>query len=255
MTIKHSVRKLINKFGFDLIRKNQSPQLTMLGLSNLNIHTIIDCGANKGQFAKLSSDLFPLAKLFCFEPMEAAFEELNLWAKTQNKRVHCFKFALGDVDGEIEMYLHDEHSQSSSILTTTSHAHQIYPQTKKQSIKKVRLSTLDNALNPYLREMPQNILLKLDVQGYEDRVLRGGIEILKKASACILEISLESLYEGQADFYQLTSYLSEMNYAYAGNLDQIYGSDGQVIFFDALYIKKDAKKNNEEIHKKTFTKK
>ncbi len=79
-------------------------------------------------------------------------------------------------------------------------------------------------------------------QAYEDRVLKGGIEILKKASACILEVSLDSLYEGQADFYQLTSFLSEMNYIYAGNLDQIYGQDGRVIFFDALYIKKDAKR-------------
>jgi len=242
MTIKHNLRRLVNKFGFDVIRKNQSPQLTMLGLTTLNIQTIIDCGANKGQFAKLSSDLFPLAKLFCFEPMELAFDELNLWAKTQNGRVHCFKLALGDVEGEIEMHLHDEHTQSSSILTTTSHAHQIYPQTKKQSIQKVGLSTLDNALNPYISEMPQNILLKLDVQGYEDRVLKGGVEILKKASACILEVSLDSLYEGQADFYQLTSFLSEMNYIYAGNLDQIYGPDGRIVFFDALYIKKEARK-------------
>jgi len=242
MTIKHNLRKLVNKFGLDIIRINQSPQLTMLGLSNLNIHTIIDCGANKGQFAKLSSDLFPSAKLFCFEPIEEAFEELNLWAKTQNKRVHCFKLALGDEEGEIEMHQHDEHSQSSSILTTTSHAHQIYPQTKKQSIHTVRLSTLDNVLSSYLSEMSQNILLKLDVQGYEDRVLAGGVGILKKASACILEVSNDSLYVGQADFYQLTSFLYEMNYIYAGNLDQIYGPDGRVIFFDALYIKKDARR-------------
>jgi len=147
MTIKHNLRRLFNRIGFDILRINQSPKLTMLGLSNLNIRTIIDCGANKGQFAKLSSDLFPQAKLFCFEPMETPFEELNSWAKTQNERVKCFKLALGDVEGEIEMHLHDEHSQSSSILKTTSHAHRIHPQTKKQSIRRVRLSTLDNVLN------------------------------------------------------------------------------------------------------------
>lgn len=33
------------------------------------------------------------------------------------------------------------------------------------------------------------ILIKLDVQGYEDRVIKGGIVLLKKAKACIAEIT------------------------------------------------------------------
>ena len=247
MTIKHTIRKLINKLGVDVVRKNQSPQLTMLGLFKLDIQTIIDCGANNGQFAKLSLKLFPLAKLYCFEPMETAFEELNLWAKTQNDRIKCFKLALGDFEGEIEMHLHDNHSPSSSILETTPNAHRLYPQTKKQSIQKVRISSLDVALKPYLSEMPKNILIKLDVQGYEDRVLNGSQEVIKKASACILEISLDPLYEGQANFYHLTNFFSEMNYLYAGNLDQVYDEDGRVIYFDALFINKGVKNNDEKV--------
>ena len=114
----------------------------------------------------------------------------------------------------------------------------MFPVTKNQERVTVKLLTLDHALQN--AKLEDNVLIKLDVQGYEDRVLEGGKEVFGKAVACILEISLDNLYEGQADFRELCARLDQMNYRYAGNLNQIYAEDGHVIYFDAVFVRRDA---------------
>lgn len=240
MSVKKTIRRLANVFGLDILRLHQSPQRTMLGLRAKNIRTIIDCGANEGQFARAISGIFPSAQLYCFEPLEIPFNKLVRWAQTQHGRVHCYNLALGDEEGEVEMHHHDEHTPSSSLLSTTAHCRQLYPQTNAASITKVRLTTLDQALEGSLVHMMPDILLKLDVQGFEDRVLRGADRVLANCSACVLEVGLDSLYEGQADFFELARLLKEAGYRYAGNLDQVYAKDGRVVYLDAVFLRDEA---------------
>jgi FkbM family methyltransferase len=213
----------------------------MLGLRKKNIGSIIDCGANEGQFARTMSRFFPNAKLYCFEPLEAPFNKLATWANTQNGRVHCYNLALGDEEGEVEMHRHDGHTASSSLLNATAHCHQLYPQTSVESTTKVRLATLDHALQGSLAFMPGEVLLKLDVQGFEDRVLRGATKVLAACSSCVLEVCLDPLYEGQADFFELTRLLKAAGYRYAGNLEQVYADDGRVVYLDAVFIRDEKK--------------
>jgi len=85
--------------------------------------------------------------------------------------------------------------------------------------------------------MNPEILIKLDVQGYEDRVINGGREIFKMAKACILEVCLDKLYEGQTEFFKITELLYGLGFKYAGNLNQTYADDGHVIFIDAVFMR------------------
>jgi hypothetical protein len=102
---------------------------------------------------------------------------------------------------------------------------------------RVRVSTLDRTLADALDRLPREILLKLDVQGFEDRVLRGAGRMLALCKAVVLEVCLDPLYEGQADFHGLAQLLHEAGFRYAGNLDQAYGEDGRVVFLDAVFVK------------------
>ena len=237
MSIKNSIRRFANIFGIDIVRLYQRPQQTMLGMRSRNIESVIDCGANEGQFGRSISGVFPKSKLYCFEPLEEPYKKLAAWAQTQNGRVQCFNVALGDHEGEVEMHRHDEHTPSSSLLTSTAHGRQLFPQTSIESLTKVPLTTLDKALYRYIDQMPGDILLKLDVQGFEDRVLRGAAGVLAKSSACVLEVCLDSLYEGQAQFFDLACLLKVAGYHYAGNLDQVYAEDGRVVYLDAVFLK------------------
>ena len=233
MGLKNTLRSFINWFGLDVIRLRRSPKRTLLGLAGLDIGTIVDVGANKGQFARAISAVFPRAELYCFEPLDIPFRELSGWAQMQNGRVHCYQMALGDKEGDVEMYLHEQHTPSSSLLA----CHRLYPQTLPKRMESIRISTLDAALADALDKMPREILLKLDVQGFEDRVLRGGRQLIPQCRAIILEVCLDPLYEGQADFLGLAQLLHESGFHYAGNLDQAYGEDGRVLFLDAVFVK------------------
>lgn len=237
MVIINILRRLVNKFGLDVIRYHKSPKRTCLGLTESNISTIIDVGANEGQFARKVSSFFPEAKLYCFEPLAEPFTQLYGWAQTQNERVECFQLALGDQDGIMEMYLHEQHTPSSSLLKATNLCHEQYPQTRNEHREKIKMSTLDIALDNHLDPSHGEILLKLDVQGFEDRVLLGGKRVLAKCKAVLLEASIDPLYEGQADFFSLTRILHEAGFHYAGNVNQTYGENGRVVYVDAIFLR------------------
>lgn len=229
------IKKCFNQIGLDIVRI--APKSTLLGLKNLPIKTIIDIEANEGQFAKFISKIFPEAHIFCFEPLHEPYNKLDKWAKTQKGKVTTFNLALGDREGNLEMFSHIEFSPSSSFLKTTEICESLYPFTQRQISIPVRITTLDKWFKSLPTLLTPEILVKLDVQGYEDRVIRGGRETLSMSKACILEIILDELYENQATFRDIFLLLDELGYHYAGNLDQVYANDGHVIYLDAVFIK------------------
>jgi FkbM family methyltransferase len=237
MKLKNAIRDVVNRTGFDLVRLNKSPKKTLLGMAGYNFRTVIDVGANKGQFAKEISKFFPQAKLYCFEPLDAPFRTLSEWASQQGKRVQCYNTALGESKGEVTMHQHEDHSPSSSLLATTDTCHALYPQTRAEHLTTIQITTMDEALAEALPGMPRDILIKLDVQGFEDRVLLGGRHVLSQCRAVILEVCVEPLYQSQANFQIINNLLYEAGFKYAGNLDQAFGADGRVVFLDAVFVR------------------
>ena len=74
-----------------------------LWLKNIGVKTIIDIGANTGQFSTSIHQIFPEAMLYSFEPLLDCYEELVTNFKDVT-RFQAFNLALGDRSGEIEMY-------------------------------------------------------------------------------------------------------------------------------------------------------
>jgi len=237
MNLKNTIRDVINLTGFDLVRLSNSPRKTLLGMASYNFQSVIDIGANEGQFAKEISKFFPHASLFCFEPLEAPFRTLSEWASKQGERVRCYNMALGESKGEVMMHQHESHSPSSSLLPTTETCHALYPQTRAEHLTTIQITTMDEALADLLPSMPKDILIKLDVQGFEDRVLRGGRHVLSQCRAIILEVSIEPLYHSQANFHVINNLLHEAGLSYAGNLNQVFAADGRVVFLDAVFVR------------------
>ncbi len=233
---KRLVRNLVNKLGYDIRRISGNNPRLLMGLEFQPIKTVIDVGANQGQFAGYIRDIFPQAKIFCFEPIPDAVKKLKKWGEMQDNKVEVLPFALGDTNGKVTMFHHLDHSPSSSLLKTTRTVEGLYPQLKKQELIEVFLKTLDESMKPYALE--NDIFIKLDVQGFEDRVIRGGQKTLRRAKACLLEMNLDSLYEGQASFESLVTQLYQLGYHYAGNFNQEYNfHDGHVVFLDAMFVK------------------
>ena len=232
------LKKALDRIGLVYLGREKQPVLSLLGLRSFDIRTVIDVGANKGQFAKYILGIFPDAELFCFEPLPAAFNQLNAWADTsKSKKIRVFNMAIGEREGTVEMHYHTDHSPSSSLLRTTELCESLYTVAQEQESITVPLTTLDNALEDFLYDMPRDILIKLDVQGYEDRVILGGQKTLVQARAIITEVSLKNLYEGQAEFNEIVNAIYALGFRYSGSLEQSYDSRGNVVFFDAVFQK------------------
>ncbi|MBD2132714.1 FkbM family methyltransferase [Sphaerospermopsis sp. FACHB-1094] len=209
----------------------------LLGLSQLPVKSVIDIGANEGQFARRIIKIFPHAHIYSFEPLNIPFQQLSQLANHHTQKITAFNLALGDSIQPVEIYSHLYFNPSSSILPTTQLCETVYPMVKKQEKILIEQSTLDEVFGDFSFPLPEPILIKLDVQGYENQVIKGGIATFKKSTACIVEVSLDQLYEGQAQFREIFSLLDNLGYAYAGNLDQVLGKDGHVRYFNAVFIK------------------
>ncbi len=111
----------------------------------------------------------------------------------------------------------------------------IYPQTARHESVLVDLRSLDSVLDEVTPKPKVPMLLKLDVQGSEMQVLRGAATAMRKIDACIIEVCLEELYVAQSSFRDIYQFLDAAGFRYKGNLNQVHGEGGQVIYLDAVF--------------------
>ena len=202
-------------------------------LDSLNIHTVIDIGAHEGEFAVMIRDLLPAAEVICFEPLQLEFQQLQqkLGSKPDFR---AFNYALGESNESVDMW-RNEFSQSSSLLPMTKLHKEAFPESARESVEQVEVRRLDDVLDP--AELQPEILVKIDVQGFEDKVLAGAPRMLAKAKAVILEVSFRELYHGQPLFDDIYERLRKQGFAYQGNLYQLVDPrDGRVLQADALFV-------------------
>jgi len=113
--------------------------------------------------------------------------------------------AIGDVDGEVEINV-SANSFSSSILPMLARHATAAPDSAYVATERVPVHRLDSVL-PGRVSADSIVLLKIDTQGYEDRVLAGAGESLKAVRVVQLELSLVALYEGQLLFLDMVKLL------------------------------------------------
>lgn len=233
--ITQLIRAGLRRYGKEAIQADQHPANNLMGMRHLGIRTILDIGANAGQFASDAVQWFPGVRLYSFEPIPRAFEQLRAAqfpGVREFRPLHC---ALGDTTGEVEMNETVNDTTSSSLLKTTKEFTTELPKLEKQTSTKVQLRRLDDVVREEKLELDPEVLIKMDVQGFEDRVIRGGPDTFGRARACIVEVIFDSYYEGQATFLGITQQLHELGLEYAGNFGQYHHPDGHVAVIDAFY--------------------
>ena len=80
-------------------------------------------------------------------------------------------------------------------------------------------------------------LLKLDVQGAEHLVLKGGKTILTSTFMIWTEISFKPLYEKSSDFFEIYKILSSIGFKLMEIEPGFRGADGELLQADALFVR------------------
>lgn len=198
-----------------------------------NFHTILDIGANQGQFATKFRLLFPNSKIYSFEPIPEVFNLLSERFKADLK-FKAFNFGLGLEKGEFDFFQND-FSDSSSLLPMKELHVENFPKTKDSKKIRINVEKLDEIA---LRlELVSPILIKIDVQGFERMVILGGEETIKKAKMIIVEVSFFELYENQFYFDSIYALLHHYGFRFIGNIDQLKSpKDGLILQADAIFL-------------------
>jgi FkbM family methyltransferase len=221
------MRRPISIASFNNLRniKRYCPEIT----------TIIDVGANKGQFTFAAIHLFPNATVFSFEPLRRNYQKMQ-HLFNGNSKVKLFNFGLGSENGELEFYEHSYDQISSFLKVNPSNSNPNYKDSLSTSTK-VSVRRLDDIIEFECIVSP--VLLKLDVQGFEEQVLLGSLNLLKSIDYIMIELPFEELYDKQKLFNDMNEILLNLGFYLMAPLGFNTGKDNNIIEIDALYKNKE----------------
>ena len=141
------------------------------------ISTIIDIGANVGQFSIDMRRGGFSGQIFSFEPVVSSFVILQKVSATDEKW-DVYNLALGREQSVQEIFVSGNSGLSSSLLEMNSLHLKNFPNSRNVRKELVTVSTVDIQIEK-LGIDPGKSLLKLDVQGFEYNVLIGALSNLR----------------------------------------------------------------------------
>jgi FkbM family methyltransferase len=195
------------------------------------LSTILDVGANEGQFAAAANRKFPAAKIISFEPLPELHETF-LNKLGQNRQITIHNLALGNEKGTIDFYK-NEHSGASSALVISEEQKAAIPGTSKTTKVQVKVDRLDSFAKELKLDGP--LLLKLDVQGYERRVLEGATSLLPTVDYILFEASFVRMYENEPLFAEMHEFLGRLGFEVVGPVGFLEASNNLILQMDFLY--------------------
>ncbi len=231
------IRSILNPIGYDLVKyKTSSPPHVVLEHLKINdIQTVLDVGANTGQYSRGLRKAGFKGRIISFEPASLAYQDLKLRA-LRDKNWQTFNFALGETNGFSSIHI-SRHSPSSSILPMTSLHLDASPGSEYMSDEKIEIKTLDSIYDT-LGIKGDNVFLKVDTQGYEKQVLDGAMRSLSSIKGIQLELSANELYEGEEIYYSICRFVEERNFRLVRIIPGFtHKGTREMLQFDALFFR------------------
>lgn len=203
-------------------------------LRNLGCRSVVDIGANRGQFALAAHRSMPQTAIVSFEPLKepaAIFRRVF----SSHPRVSLHDVAIGPQDRDMTIHV-SRADDSSSLLPIAPLQSNLFPGTEEKEQRTIRVRRLDSILDS--RQIEQPALLKIDVQGFEKDVLEGCKSLLPCFSYIYVECSFMELYAGQALAHEVVTILDKCGFILTGIYNLYYSRDGLAVQGDFLFTKK-----------------
>lgn len=201
-------------------------------LRNLGpVRTVVDIGANRGQFALAARHCFPDARIVSFEPL-AGPAALYRAVFAGDERAMLIEAAAGPEPGEVSIHL-SARDDSSSLLPITARQNALFPGTAEAGTASIRVVRLADEVPT--ADLVAPALLKLDVQGFELQALAGCEDLLDRFDWVYAECSFMELYAGQSLADEVIAWLRERGLRLAGVYHMAYDGDGRAVQADFLF--------------------
>ena len=184
-------------------------------LAEFQFASVIDVGANKGQFAYFSLLQWPQTQLHCFEPLDSPRDQLR--GLMAGRSCEIYDYALGATATTQPIHIADR-DDSSSLLSIGENQIEIF-HTVEQSSRMVEVRRLDETIRAEQLKGPT--LLKIDVQGFELEVLKGGEGLFHAIDVIYTEASFIPLYDAQPLAGEIICFLEARGFRFVGLFNQV----------------------------------
>ena len=241
MNLLGAIQWCTRRLGYDLVPYNAAqhplPRRQRL-IEHYRIDTVLDVGANTGQFARELRASGYRGRIVSFEPLSEAFAHLQTTARG-DAAWRLLNVALGDVEGE-----------QRSIRPATRKVARCWIccrciwtplPTRATQVRRPCEFKRWTAVFQDVCAGARSIYMKVDTQGYEAHVLRGAARSLDRIDTIQIEMSLAPLYAGQALFADLYADLTGRGYALVG-VENNFGDarTGHLLQIDGIFRREPA---------------
>ena len=184
---------------------------------------IVDVGASVGSWSILALAHWPTARYSLFEPL---VEHTELLEKLRQgcPNVSWFPYALGSQKGELSLSIYPDQLDAASLAYAGPGS------------RRIPVETLDGLVAA--GQIPPAELLKIDVQGFEREVLRGGGQFLQGVAVAIIETYFFHFAPGMTLFHELVAIMHGHGFRVYEVIDPIARPcDGAVAQCDICFVR------------------
>ena len=215
------------------LRHRIAPSLELRRLLPPGVVTVLDVGANRGQFVLLSRWRYPDATIHAFEAQPNLGGPLRSVGRG-DPRLTIHMTALGRTAGTLTMNI-SEQDDSSSLLEIGPRQTAEFPHTQRVSQISVSVERLDAILSA--EEIDRPCMAKLDVQGFELEVLAGAEGLLPAIDWLLVECSYVELYKGQPLADEIIEWLRHRGFRVQRTGAPWRSADGSALQADLLFAR------------------
>jgi FkbM family methyltransferase len=236
-TLGHLTNNLLRKVGLEIIPSSNSDSIRRMKIiRHYDINTLFDIGANAGQYGKSIREMGYKGKIISFEPLNDAFDELEK-ISSKDKKWIVNNYALGNEDTKSFINV-SENSFSSSILNMLPRHLESAPTSEYLGQQEINIKKIDSIFNSFCNK-DDNIMIKIDTQGYEKNVIDGASKSLSNIKIIQLEMSILPLYQNEMLFVEMIHYLDKRGFQLF-SLETGFSdpSTGQLLQVDGIFTKK-----------------
>ena len=209
-----------------MYREGESMRLEEVKDLILEPNYILDIGAHTGQFYRWTKNVWPWSVVWMIEANEVHERTLkNMTVGTDDAYLIA---TLGDEERDVTFYTRSDKPHTEGASYYKENAYWDIPQLVMQIPK--RLQKLDN-----LFEDMQFDIIKMDTQGSELDIIKGGKNLCKKASAIILEVSLVDLNEGAPTYDEVIGFMDDFGFEEKMSIGEHYDGD-EIIQKDLVFL-------------------
>jgi FkbM family methyltransferase len=223
MSLRTTLRRMAI-LGIPTMRHLDMPtRLKHLAAIGFTPGVIYDVGSASGDWARMAHSLWPKATIIGFEPNASRVPDLEK-ARAEVPGFRYFRCFLGPAKREVRYS--DKQDQTSLFFDKDNSAGSAV----------APMMVLDELIQS--GQIPPPDFMKLDVQGFELEVLKGGRAALERAQAALLEVTFTRFMDNMPLAADVTAFMREHRFEWHDVMG-IYRrhSDDALLQMDALYVK------------------